>query len=178
MGSTSSLKNSFKEALISPFTLAANQFSPPTDSLQSHTYATLLIQQFLSYALLSSSVPWEVPLSVPSTRLSEQKSCSYLSTYSKNCQPLQSIYFQSEDCCIESCHETLEKGLKLFSLGLFSVRFRRINHDTFTEGQVWLEVTSSLLATLFFGNPVVNNCLSRSYNIQVKSAVVFKEKNR
>ena len=30
----------------------------------------------------------------------------------------------------------------------------------------------------FFGNPVVNNCLSRTYNIQVKNAVILKETNR
>ncbi|WP_255550406.1 hypothetical protein [Sporosarcina sp. E16_3] len=29
-----------------------------------------------------------------------------------------------------------------------------------------------------FSNPVVNNCLSRSYNVLVKNAVVFEEKIR
>ena len=36
-------------------------------------------------------------------------------------------------------------------------------------------VTSS---QTFFSNPVVNSCLSRSYNFQVKNAVVLEEMNR
>ena len=63
--------------------------------------------------------------------------------------------------------------------GLFSARFRLTIHDRFTEGlQVWLAMTLSLASHTFFGNPVMNSCLSRSYNIQVKNAVALKEKNR
>ena len=33
--------------------------------------------------------------------------------------------------------------------GSFPVRFWRTIHDNFTEGQVWVEMTSSFLPTLF-----------------------------
>jgi len=72
-----------------------------------------------------------------------------------------------------------EKGLKtpIFT-GSFPVRFRRSIHDNiFTQGQVWLGMTSSFLATLF-GNPVANSFLSRPYNTQVKNAFVFLKKSR
>ena len=43
-----------------------------------------------------------------------------------------------------------EKGLEnSISTGSFPVRFWRTIHDNFTEGQVWLEMTSSFLATPF-----------------------------
>jgi hypothetical protein len=53
-----------------------------------------------------------------------------------------------------------EKGLKtaIFT-GLFPAHFLYRGHT-------------------FFGHPVVNNCLSRSYNILMKNAVALKEKNR
>jgi len=44
--------------------------------------------------------------------------------------------------------------------GLFSNRFRLTIHYRFTEG------------------PVANSCLSRTYNVQVKNAVVLEEMNR
>ena len=62
--------------------------------------------------------------------------------------------------------------------GLFLARYRLTIHDRFTEGPSVARSDSSLLATLFFSNPVVNSCQSRSYNVQVKNAVYLEEKNR
>jgi len=60
----------------------------------------------------------------------------------------------------------------------FSARFRLPIHDRFTEGPSVARSDSVTSSHTFFSNPVVNSCLSRSYTIQVKNAVVLEEKSR
>ncbi len=80
-----------QKALISPFTPAANQFPPPTDSLHRDSDVTPLIQQFLSYALLNSTHLFLGGAAPGTSTLSEQKSCTNLTIHSINCQPFDNI---------------------------------------------------------------------------------------
>lgn len=93
-----------KAALISPFTPAANQFPPPTDSLHRASDATPLIQQFLSYALLNSAHLFLGGTAPGASTLSEQKSCFNLTIHSINCQPFDNICSPSTlYTCSPSC---------------------------------------------------------------------------
>lgn len=80
-----------KAALISPFTPAANQFPPPTDSLHRESDATSLIQQFLSYSHPNSAHLFLGGAAPGTSTLSEQKSCFNLTIHSINCQPFDNI---------------------------------------------------------------------------------------
>ena len=61
---------------------------------------------------------------------------------------------------------------------LFLARFRLTIHDRFTEGHSVARSDSVTSSHTIFSNTVANSCLSRSYTIQVKNAVVLEEKNR
>jgi len=70
-----------------------------------------------------------------------------------------------------------EKGLMTFIFtGLFSARFRLTIHDRFTEGPSVFRSDSITSKHTLFSNTVANSCLSRTYTIQVKNAVVLEER--
>ena len=62
--------------------------------------------------------------------------------------------------------------------GSFPLRFRQLFMTDLLRGPSVARSDSVTSSHTFFSNPVVNSCLSRSYNVQVKNAVVLEEKNR